>query len=104
MLIVMTVLAGLLGYAANWAHQRRAVLALPGVIGVSGDEDGVENVAIPAGGGPPQTFAVDPQPAPWPLSWLGERGYIAVVFAEGTTDADLVRARVLFPEAEIERK
>ena len=99
LLIFMTCLAAFLGYAVNWIHQRHAVLTLPGVIGVT--EVGVENVAIPTGGGPPMHFAADPQPAPWPLSWLHEQGYIAVVFAEGSSDAELVRREHYSPKPKL---
>lgn len=104
MLILMTVLAGLLAYSAHWIHHRRALLALPGVSGVDGDEAGIMNTALPAGGGPPQNLAVDPQFAPWPLSWLGERGYIVIVLSASASEAERARVQALFPEAEIVRE
>jgi hypothetical protein len=39
--------------------------------------------------------------APWPLCWLGEPGYAAVVLEKGTAVDEVTRVRSLFPEAEV---
>lgn len=42
------------------------------------------------------------EPAPWPLSWLGEQGCVAVFFEQPVGDDEVARVRALFPEADVQ--
>jgi hypothetical protein len=99
MFVVMTTFAVIWGYFDNWIRQRHEVLEVPGVIGIT--EVDVEQYEVPLGGGAPMLIPTDPRPAPWPLSWFGEQGYVELLLAQGKSEAELARA--LFPEARIDR-
>ena len=53
--------------------------------------------------GPDRTLHVSAPSAPWPLRWLGERGYAAVEVSVTAPDDEVERLKKLFPEAEIVR-
>ncbi len=74
-LVVVTVLAVFLGYGLNWIRQRCAVVRDPNV------ESSQLAVGEVIANGATLTSEQRGN-APWPLRWLGEPGYVAVVLAK----------------------
>lgn len=40
-----------------------------------------------------------PTQSPWPLSWFGEPGYVAIEIKDVPSDVEYARIEALFPEA-----
>lgn len=51
-----------------------------------------------------ESDATAPRSAPWPLNWLGEKGYFVIGVPEDTPDGEVERLRSLFPEAGVLRQ
>jgi hypothetical protein len=54
--------------------------------------------------GPLRVFTIQRRPAPWPLRWMGEEGYLTIIVRKGTPADEIARLKRLFPEAVVEER
>jgi hypothetical protein len=52
--------------------------------------------------GPLHMLRIQRPPAPWPLRWMGEEGYLTIIVRKGTPADEIARLKGLFPEASVE--
>jgi hypothetical protein len=84
--VVVAVVAAFLAYHVNWIRQRRVFLDSPEVLMATEEPFTYQSYIV---------VTLGRTKAPWPLSWVGEPGYVAIELRNTPSPEEAA----LFPEA-----